>query len=736
MREINLSFLKQDEQYLFDYVAKQASGSVYYKSGNNVLLASVAVDSDCIVEEDFLPLTVQYIEKSYAAGKFPGGYVKREAKPGDFETLTARIVDRSLRPLFPKDYCYPTQITIMVLSAENDADLQLLALNAASAALYVSEIPLNFAVNGVRIGRIGNEFIINPSLKEMEQSTLDLFVSGVDEDVLMIEMRTFGGVDIQNPSNPLSLVTTLIEDKQVEFSANELTEAELMQALELAKTNINQKSQLIKEHFKACIKEPLELSQTRKSHKCQRVQEFIKQGYLRELREIITELSKTERHSRLKSFTKKIAQDYTQRNPQDIEFLEERINEALNAQKRQIIRTMILEEGIRADGRGLKEVRPISIQTNILPKAHASALFTRGQTQALVVCTLGGEMDAQSYELLTDKGATKERFMVHYNFPPFSVGEASPIGATGRRELGHGNLAKRALECSVVNTEQRTIRLVSEILESNGSSSMASVCGGSLALAAADIQCTSLIAGVAMGLVCEDKKYAVLTDIMGLEDHDGDMDFKVAGSKKGITALQMDIKLGGLSTEILERALLQAKEARFHILEIMEEAKAKIVLNTAALPSSQTFAIHPSKIVEVIGQAGKTIKEIIEKFEVAIDLNRDNGEVKVSGGNKEKVDAAKEYIIGITSASSDKPSIAELYKVGDVYEGRVKKVVDFGAFVELPHNYDGLLHISKITSSRGAQASDYLSVGDLLRVEVLSLNKNKVELGLQEKLSK
>lgn len=244
MREINLSFLDKEEQYIFDYVAKQASGSVYYKSGNNVLLATLAVDCDCIVEEDFLPLTVQYIEKAYAAGKFPGGYIKREAKPGDFETLTARIVDRSLRPLFPKDYCYPTQITIMVLSADNDADLQLLALNAASAALYTSEIPLNFAVNGVRIGRIGNEFVVNPSLKEMEQSTLDLFVSGVNEDLLMIEMRTFGGVDIQTPSNPLSLVTTLMEDKKAEFSANELTEIELMQALEIAKTHISKKVSL------------------------------------------------------------------------------------------------------------------------------------------------------------------------------------------------------------------------------------------------------------------------------------------------------------------------------------------------------------------------------------------------------------------------------------------------------------------------------------------------------------
>lgn len=720
-----------DEQYRFNYVAKQANGSVYYKNGDNVLLATIVVDDTSVVEEDFLPLTVQYIEKAYATGKIPGGYVKREAKPGDFETLTARIIDRSLRPLFPKDYCYPTQITIMVLSADSDADLQILALNAASAALYISEIPLNFAINGVRIGKINNSFVINPSLKDMEQSTLDLFVSGVDENLLMIEMRTFGGINLQ-----ASMLQTLTQEQDVQFSANALPEEEFIQALEIAKTYISKQSKHMQERFKEHIKPPLKFSCTRKNFSCNNIQSFIERNYLSQLRTIITYLSTTERNNQLKAFAQKIAQDYMQKNPQDVEFLQERVQEALNMQKRQMLRAMILEDGVRADGRGLKEVRPICIETNILPRAHASALFTRGQTQALVVCTLGGEMDAQSYELLTDKGASKERFMVHYNFPPFSVGEATPIGATSRRELGHGNLAKRALECSIINAEQKTIRLVSEILESNGSSSMATVCGGSLALAAADIDCTELIAGVAMGLVHEGDKYAILTDIMGLEDHEGDMDFKVAGSKNGITALQMDIKLGGLNTEILQATLLQAKEARLAILAIMEQAKEKIVLNAAVLPSSQTFAIHPSKIVEVIGQAGKTIKEIIEKFGVAIDLNRDNGSVKVSGKNKENVNAAKAYIMEIANTSNDKPNITNLYKVGDVYEGRVKKVVDFGAFVELPHNYDGLLHISKITNIRNAQASDYLEEGDLLRVEVLSLNKNKVELGLQEKLSK
>lgn len=731
MGEAKLMFLGKEEKYIFEKFAKAASGSVYYQSGNNVLLATIAVDCDSIVEEDFLPLTVQYIEKAYAAGKFPGGYVKREAKPSDFETLTARIIDRSLRPLFPKNYCYPTQITIMVLSADSDSDLQILALNAASAALYVSEIPLTFPVNGVRIGRIGEEFIINPSPSAQEQSTLDLFVSGVKEDLLMIEMRTFGGVKIQSSSNPLSLMTTLKEEEATSFSANELEETQLIEALEIARKQICAKSQLMQESFAPFVKPPLELK-GRKSFVCERIADFICQKYLEPLRNILEFLSKTERHSRLKAFAQEIMEDWRLQNPNDVESLDMRVQETLNKIKRMLIRQMILDEGKRADGRGLKEIRPISIETNILPKAHSSALFTRGQTQALVVCTLGGDMDAQNYELLTEKTISKERFMVHYNFPPFSVGEASSIGATSRRELGHGNLAKRALECSLINGDSKTIRLVSEILESNGSSSMATVCGGSLALAAADIECTSLIAGVAMGLVCEGEKYAILTDIMGLEDHDGDMDFKVAGSTKGITALQMDIKLGGLNTEILKNALLQAKEARLQILKLMEEAKSKIVLNTESLPSSQVFAIHPSKIVEVIGQAGKTIKEIIEKFEVAIDLNRDNGEVKVSGGNKQKVDAAKEHIINIANTKEVKPNIYELYQVGDIYTGKVKKIVEFGAFVELPHHYDGLLHISKVTNNRNERISDYLKEGDEVRVEVLSLNKNKVELGLVE----
>lgn len=726
MSEVVIRCLEQEEKYILDKFAKQTHGSVYYQVGKNVLLASVCVEDSQIVEEDFLPLMVQYIEKSYATGKFPGGYVKREAKPGDFETLSARIIDRSLRPLFPKDYCYPTQITVLVLSAEAEADLQVLALNAASAALYISEIPINLPVNGVRIGKIENKLVVNP--KSLKNSTLDLLVSGVNNDLLMIEMRTFGKAKMHNANDPLEAITDILE-KNKEFSANEMDEEELLSALDLAKNAIQEKSALLEKELKAHIKAPLELKEVRKSFVCESVLSFIEKDFLEELKGIICYLSKTERHNKIVAFAKKIAQKYIEIHPNDSQDIEKRAQESVEKLKRKIIREMILKEEKRADGRGLKDVRPISIETNLLPSAHASALFTRGQTQSLVVATLGGDMDAQSFELLTDKAPQKEKFMVHYNFPPFSVGEAAPISAPGRRELGHGNLAKRALECALINKDS-TIRLVSEILESNGSSSMATVCGGSMALAAAGIPCTSLIAGVAMGLVCEGDKFAVLTDIMGLEDHDGDMDFKVAGSNKGITAMQMDIKLGGLNVEILKTALYQAKEARLHILTLMEEAKKKIILNEDALPSTQSFLIHPSKIVEVIGQAGKTIKEIIEKFEVAIDLNRDNGEVKVSGSNKSKVDLAKDFILKLTSGKDEKMNLELEYKVGETFSGKVKKITDFGAFVELPKGYDGLLHISKITQNRNEKITDYLKVGDEVKVEILSLNKNKVELGL------
>ena len=420
--------------------------------------------------------------------------------------------------------------------------------------------------------------------------------------------------------------------------------------------------------------------------------------------------------------------DYCTTN--EIEFSS--VYEAVSIVKREIVRAMIVNDKVRADGRGLKDVRPITIETNILPSAHSSCLFTRGETQALVVGTIAGPKDGQMYEVLTDKSTSMERFMVHYNFPGFSVGEAKPVFGVGRRELGHGNLAKKALEATIDNDYSETVRLVSEILESNGSSSMATVCGGSLALKAAGIPISDLVAGVAMGMVVEGDKYSVLTDIMGLEDHDGDMDFKVAGTKNGITALQMDIKLGGIELNVLKEALLQAKEGRVHILALMEEAASSIV-PSPALPLVEQFVVDPSKFMVIIGKAGATIKEIIEKFSVSIDLDKESGNVKVSGEQKQNVLDACEHIKTISNNATSRKETKEinfetLYKEDEILVGRVERVVDFGAFILLPKGGEGLLHISKISKERVQNVSDVLKVGQEIEIKILKVKKDRIEL--------
>ncbi|MCF6201793.1 MAG: polyribonucleotide nucleotidyltransferase, partial [Hydrogenimonas sp.] len=676
-------------------VARQANGAVLLRSGKTVLLATAVMD-DKPIDEHFLPLTVQYIEKSYAAGKIPGGFVKRETKPGDFETLTSRLIDRSLRPLFPKGFYYPIQITVMLLSVDEDADLQALALDAASAALFISDIPVQKCVAGVRVGRKDGEFIINPTLEELEEGTLDLFVSGTKDDLLMIEMRSIGSVDVEiEPSVAIDpMMDPMLADEIIQIpKMNELTEIELIEAIELAQKAIKTAATEYEKVFveAAKPKKEVELSEERADAS---IVTYVKEFYGEDIDRALNSMAKSERGSEIKSIVSQILADDTARKE---EWSEEQVKAAVAEVKREYVRSMILEEGRRADGRGLKDVRPISIETNILPSVHGSCLFTRGETQALVTCTLGSRQDAQMFERITGKSASYEEFMVHYNFPGFSVGEASRIGPPGRRELGHGNLAKRALEPSLDKSKLDSIvRLVSEILESNGSSSMATVCGGSLALKAAAVPLLKLVAGVAMGLVSEGKKYAILTDIMGLEDHDGDMDFKVAGSEDGLTALQMDIKLGGISLDLLKEALEQAKEARLHILKIMEESAKSIEVNEEVLPSSEVFHVEPHKIVDIIGQAGKTIKEIIEKFEVSIDLDRKEGEVRVAGPSKAKVKAACDHIKSLTEGEGAKREIPQ-FLIDKPLKGKVKKLVDFGAFVELPGGGDGLLHISKIS---------------------------------------
>lgn len=712
---------KNIEIFDIDKVAKQACGSVLMTVGKCVVLAAVAREEKA-VDEDFLPLTVQYIEKAYAAGKIPGGYIKRETKPGDLETLTSRIIDRSLRPLFPKGYNYPTQIVVMVLSVDEEVDLQVVSLNAASVALYLSDIDIKAPVCGVRIARINDEFVLNPSLSELKQSTVDLFVSGVKDELLMIEMRALPSV---NP-DLLSLNTPFPEvilNDPCEQLMNELSEDEVLQALDMASKAILNGSNAYEEAF---------LKHKKQSSLSLRVEEenlellnFVKNSYEPKLKEAIKQMAKSERASEISKIAKEIL---SLNEAEQKEWSEEDITKALHSFKRELVRAQIINEGIRADGRGLKDVRDISIETNILPSAHGSCLFTRGQTQAIVVATLGNDSDAQLYDSLSEKSAITERFMVNYNFPGFSVGEASPIKAPGRRELGHGNLAKRALYPSVSENYPYVIRLVSEILESNGSSSMATVCGGSLALRAAGVDSIKLVAGVAMGLVFEGDKYAILTDIMGLEDHDGDMDFKVAGTKDGITALQMDIKLGGIDKQTLKEALYQAKEARIYILDIMQEANDKIVVNEDVLPKLELFNVEPSKIVDIIGQAGKTIKEIIDKFGVSVDLDREKGEVKIAGNQNEQVKAAKDYIISITSKDSKfdkkkgtKKSLDEFF-VGQEFEGTVKTVAAFGVFVELKDGIDGLLHISKI--------KDKLKENDKVNVKIKEIKNSKIALDL------
>jgi len=714
-----LELNNKKEVFEFNKVAKQSNGSVLLSVGKTVLMATVVSEFDSPVSEDFTPLTVQYIEKTYAAAKFAGGFIKREGKPSDFETLTSRVIDRSLRPLFPKGYVYPTTITVMVLSVDPDADLQVLALNAASAALYVSDLPINKSVCSARIAKIDDKLVVNPTISQLSESTLDLYVAGTSKELLMIEMKAISSSE---------MVEVDLESFTKIHNINDISESELVEAIGLASNVIQETNETYEQGFEfakasVCDVELLttNIEDSLLSH--------VKKNYTDDIKDAIKVMAKKERFSGLKDIAKVIITDeYSVSN--EVELTDAR--EAVEIIKKDLVRDMIITEKLRADGRGPKDVRPISIETNILPSAHSSCLFTRGETQALVVATLGNNKDAQMYETLTAKGTSNESFMVHYNFPGFSVGEAKPIFGVSRRELGHGNLAKRALESSIDKDYTDTVRLVSEIFESNGSSSMATVCGGSLALKAAAVPVSSLIAGVAMGGVFQDDKYVILTDIMGLEDHDGDMDFKVTGTLNGITALQMDIKLGGIALDVLKEALNQAKDGRVHILNLMEDA-AKDIVPSDALPLMEQFSIDPSKVLAVIGKAGSVIKEIIEKWGVSIDLDKASGLVKITGDNKQNVLGAVDHVKNISSNAKsyqkkETINFEKLYNVDDVLEGKVIRIADFGAFIELPKGGEGLLHISKISKKRIASVKDVLSIDDTVSVKVLKISKDRIEL--------
>ncbi|GAA7794460.1 polyribonucleotide nucleotidyltransferase [Helicobacter pylori] len=684
---ITINSSNKTEEFALKQVAKQATSSLMYRLGKTIILASVCVEREP-VSEDFLPLVVQFLEKSYAAGKIPGGFVKREGRAQDFEILTSRLIDRTLRPLFPKDYRYPTQITLMVLSHDIENDLQVSALNAASAALFLSHIAPIKSVSACRIARIDNEFIINPSASLLNQSSLDLFVSGTKESLNMIEMRSLGQ------------------------QLNALEEPLMLKALELAQKSLKETCTLYEEIFTPHQNELL-FKESQGIIFNERLLDLLKNQYFDEIIKGIESSALSERENVFNEIARKISEAHSEFSLEEIEWSLEKV-------KKTEIRRMIIKDKIRPDKRALEEVRPILIESDLLPMAHSSILFTRGQTQSLVVGVLGTDNDAQTHESLEHKAPIKEHFMFHYNFPPFCVGEASSIGATSRRELGHGNLAKRALETSIKNKEQ-VIRLVSEILESNGSSSMASVCAGSLALYASGVEIYDLVAGVAMGMVSEGQDHAILSDISGLEDAEGDMDFKIAGNLEGITAMQMDTKMSGIQLEVLYQALLQAKKAREHILKIMHEAKEKIVINFSHLPATEIFNVAPDKIVEIIGQGGRVIREIVEKFEVKIDLNKPSGEVKIMG-NKERVLKTKEFILNYLHSLDQE---LEQYAIDEVLEAQVKRIVDFGAFLSLPKGGEGLLRKQNMD-----RCQVVLKEGDSIKCRVISFNKGKIALDL------
>ncbi|WRD91890.1 polyribonucleotide nucleotidyltransferase [Helicobacter pylori] len=684
---ITITSSNKTEEFALKQVAKQATSSLMYRLGKTIILASVCTEREP-VSEDFLPLVVQFLEKSYAAGKIPGGFVKREGRAQDFEILTSRLIDRTLRPLFPKDYRYPTQITLMVLSHDIENDLQVSALNAASAALFLSHIAPIKSVSACRIARIDNEFIINPNTSLLNQSSLDLFVSGTKESLNMIEMRSLGQ------------------------QLNALEEPLILKALELAQKSLKETCTLYEEIFTPHQNELL-FKESQGIIFNERLLDLLKNQYFDEIIKGIESSALSERENVFNEIARKISEAHSEFSLEEIELSLEKV-------KKTEIRRMIIKDKIRPDKRALEEVRPILIESDLLPMAHSSILFTRGQTQSLVVGVLGTDNDAQTHESLEHKAPIKERFMFHYNFPPFCVGEASSIGATSRRELGHGNLAKRALETSIKNKEQ-VIRLVSEILESNGSSSMASVCAGSLALYASGVEIYDLVAGVAMGMVSEGQDHAILSDISGLEDAEGDMDFKIAGNLEGITAMQMDTKMSGIQLEVLYQALLQAKKAREHILKIMHEAKEKIVINFSHLPATEIFNVAPDKIVEIIGQGGRVIREIVEKFEVKIDLNKPSGEVKIMG-NKERVLKTKEFILNYLHSLEQE---LEQYAIDEVLEAQVKRIVDFGAFLSLPKGGEGLIRKQNMD-----RCQVVLKEGDSIRCRVISFNKGKIALDL------
>jgi len=656
-------------------MAKQAAGSALVRFGDTMVLAAVTV-SDKESTLPFFPLTVEYKEKTYAAGKIPGGFIKREGRPRDEEILSCRIIDRSIRPLFPEGFKNEVQVFLYVISADQENDADVLGLVATSFALNASRIPFAETLAGVRVGRVQGNWVLNPTFQQLEYSDMDLVVAGSQDSIMMVE----GG-------------------------ALEIQEEDVVQALKIAQGGIRE---LIGMQNELLEKERAEKMEWKKAETPAAI---IKRVKAEAEKKILAAINQKEKHSRIQA-VEKIKSAVKDLLKTEIEEKEHSfIGAVLGDLEYDLLRAQVLDTGLRVDGRKPNEVRAISIDTGLLPRAHGSALFTRGQTQALVAATLGTANDVQRMDSIDDAKETTKSFMLHYNFPPFSTGEVRPMRGTSRREIGHGNLAERALMGVLPAFEEfpYTIRIVSDVLESNGSSSMASVCGGSLSLFDAGVPMKAAVAGVAMGLIKEGKKYAILTDILGTEDHLGDMDFKVAGTKDGITSIQMDIKIQGLDLKLMEEALAQAKEGRLHILG--EMAKAMAVPKTEMSPWAPrivTVNINPEKIGDLIGPKGKTIRGIQDETGAELTVD-DSGLVTIAAVGGESMERARQMVQAITAEPI----------VGETYEGPVKSTTAFGAFVEIMPGTEGLVHISELQHGRTEKTEDVVKKGDRVKVKLI-----------------
>ena len=672
-------------------IARQADGAVMATYGDTKVLCTVVGEQKPRLGIDFFPLAVHYQEKTFAAGKIPGSFFKREGRPGEKETLTSRLIDRPIRPLFAKGFQNETQIICTVLSHDLENNPDMVAMIGTSAALTISGLPFMGPIGGCRVGYINGEYVLNPQTDEMSSSDLDLIVAGTQEGVLMVESE-----------------------------ASELSEEVMLGAVTFGHKAILPVIDAIIEMAEACAKEPRAVPEP--PAELETIIARVAKAAEADLRGAYAETDKMARQDKISQVKDRVREELTADESLDQELLKESFGDAFKKLEKNIVRRDILKTGKRIDGRDTKTVRPIASEVGLLPRTHGSALFTRGETQALVVTTLGTGQDEARIDAL--EGDYREHFLLHYNFPPYSVGEAGRFGFTGRREIGHGKLAWRAIHPIMPSKEDfpYTIRVVSEITESNGSSSMATVCGTSLAMMDAGVPLPRSVAGIAMGLIKEDDGVAVLSDILGDEDHLGDMDFKVAGTDQGITALQMDIKITSITEDIMKKALAQARDGRLHILGEMSKAlnDARDTVNEHA-PRITTLKINKDKIREIIGPGGKMIREICEVTGTKIDIE-DDGTVKVAAVDEDASKAAIDWIRSITAEP----------EVGAIYTGKVVKTVDFGAFVNFMGAKDGLVHISELAEGRVGQTTDVVKVGDAVKVKLIGIDdRGKVKLSLR-----